>query len=135
MHNGRKPDLELGGLAGEPFTIMLPEYTFTLPHDTPLSALIGASRALVTIGAIAQGEKEAALADIQHSENELWTVVEDVMKHADPVPSKPVRELLSTPDAIRLINFLAAQFTEAQNSTPLSVSPMPSAEPSASASS
>jgi len=115
MDNGHKPDLELGGLSGEPFTIALPDYTFTIPHDTPLSSLIGASRALVAIGAVAQGEKEGTLTDIERAEGELWAVVDRIMQHADPAPAKPVRELLSTPDAIRLVNFLAAQFTDAQS--------------------
>lgn len=123
-------DLELSGLTGEPFTITLPGYTFTLPNDTPLSLLIGASKALSLLGNAATGEKDVAFADIEKAEAEVWKIVEAVMRSADPPPAGPAREIMSTTDAIRLVTFLASQFQAGTNSTTFSPSPISTGEQS-----
>ena len=110
-------DLVLGGRSKEWFDIELPGYSFRLPNEIPTAPLIKAARCMVRFGEVAQGKTDASMEELDEDMEAIWGLVERIMKHADPIPTTPVRELLSEEDALQLAGFLATKFTAKQTTS------------------
>jgi hypothetical protein len=109
-------DLSLGGVEGEPFTILVGATKYSLPRDTSMAQIVVAGRALTLLGDAAQGKSEATEEDLERAEEQVWSVATKVMRKASPAVVN-VRDVFTINDAVALVNFLAVKFGEAQNST------------------
>ena len=110
----RRPALDLTDLV-EPIDLKIGDYEAELTGDMALTSMAKMARAFSRIGEVISGDLE--LTDLGVSEDEMWALVEEVLGNATPPPSEPVRELLTTQAAIKLLTFLAARTTDAVEAT------------------
>jgi hypothetical protein len=106
--NGRVFDLDLTSLV-EPIHLKIGDYECSLSGDLPITALARLSRAFEAIGEGMKGS--IAIEDLGISEDEMWALADEVLATATPAPTQSARELLTTPAAIKLLNFLATRVT------------------------
>ncbi len=107
--NGRF-DLDLSELVA-PISIKIADYEATLTGDMALTSMAKMARAFGRISEVVEGD--ISLEDLGVSEDEMWELVGEVLGKANPPPLVPVRELLTTQAAIKLLTFLAARSTDA----------------------
>ena len=108
--NGRVFDLDLTDLVA-PISLKIGDYEATMTGDMALTSMAKMARAFSRIGEVVEGE--LSLEDLGVSEDDMWSLVEEVLSKADPPPTEKVRDLLTTQAAIKLLTFLAARATSA----------------------
>jgi hypothetical protein len=115
--NGKKPDLDFTEFLDQRITVKIRDYEFSVAADVPTPFFVRLVRALSVLGEAMQGNEERTPEQVEAADAEVWTLLEEVMRTAEPAPPRPLKQLFTSSTALRTLGFLATKFGAVTNST------------------